>query len=184
MSHLCVFHNSNTRQPVRLLNHHDDIARELAEINVQFERMEPAVMLTARNSQAEVLKACQEQLNQLRERNDQLVADVLVLDESQPEKERNLQRTRLLAERVYDAEETCLQVVGRSLYSLRAGEQVYSLMCEKGDVLRIPAGMARWFDAGEHPRAVVLRLQDQDAGQEGCLTGENPASEYPQFDDY
>ena len=183
MSHLCVFHSSNTRQPVKLLNHHEDIVRELASIGVVFEQRKLAAAVTADTTADEVLVAYQQEADRLRELHGYVLLDVLQLDESQPEKERVAQRAEMLAERVAGTW-AWLLVAGRCLFQLRMGEQVFALMCEKGDLLVLPEGIRYWFDAGEHPRMTAIRLLTAESGSAGKKTGEDPASQYPEFDDY
>lgn len=183
MSHLCVFHSSNTRQPTKLLNHHEDIARELAAIGVAFERREPAPPVTAETPVDQVLTACQGEIGRLRELHGYVLADVFRQDESQPQKVRDAQRAALLAERTGQTQ-AWLLVAGRGLFHLRVDEQVYALMCEKGDLLALPAGIRHWFDAGERPRITAIRLRTDENDMADGKTGDDPASQYPAFDDY
>lgn len=183
MSHLCVFHSSNTRQPAKLLNHHEDIARELATIGVAFECRELIVPVTADTPADQVLAAYRQETEHLRELHGYVLADVLRLDESQPEKKRVAQRAGLLAEQIAGAQ-AWLLVAGRGLFHLRVDEQVFALMCEKGDLLVLPEGIRYWFDAGEHPRMTAIRLLADADGSMDRPTADDPASQYPPFDDY
>lgn len=183
MSHLCVFHSSNTRQPVKLLNHHEDIVRELASIDVVFEQRKLAAAVTTETTVDEVLAAYQQETDRLREQHGYVLVDVLQLDEARPEKERIAQRAELLAERIAGAQ-AWLLVAGRGLFHFRVGEQVFALMCDKGDLLLLPEAIRYWFDAGENPRMTALRLLADEGGSIGERTGEDPASQYPVFDDY
>lgn len=183
MSHLCVFHESNTRQPVKLLNHQEDIAVELSGIGVSFARQELAAPVTTQTSSDEVLAAYRAEIERLYGQQGYTLADVIRLDENQPEKERNSQRAACLVERT-GGREALLFVAGRGLCCLHVGDEVYAVMCEKGDLLSIPAGMKRWFDAGEHPRVVAIRLLASEDDRTGQPTGDDPASQYPDFDDY
>ena len=183
MSHLCVFHESNTRQPVRLLNHHEDIAVELSGIGVDFARQELAAPVTTQTASDQVLAAYRAETDRLCRQQGHAVVDVISLDENQPQKQRDSQRAACLVERT-GGREVLLFVAGRGLCCLHVDDQVYAVMCEKGDLVSIPAGMKRWFDAGEHPRMVAIRLLASEDDRTGQPTGDDPASQYPDFDDY
>ncbi|EJT83059.1 putative oxidase, partial [Pseudomonas putida S11] len=52
---------------------------------------------------------------------------------------------------------------------LRAGDWVYSVLCEKGDQLVLPAGTRRWVELGEYtvlPGIAVVRQRGR-----GCSRG-------------
>ena len=67
---------------------------------------------------------------------------------------------RLRAEQSCQPAHLHYYLAGRGLLALHIGEYVYSLLCEKGDLLLLPSTTAHWFDGGEHPRFAVLRLFD------------------------
>ncbi|MFD2980445.1 acireductone dioxygenase, partial [Klebsiella pneumoniae] len=54
-------------------------------------------------------------------------------------------------EHVHDADEVFAVVSGRAQVGLRAGDWVYSVLCEKGDQLVLPAGTRRWVELGDTP---------------------------------
>lgn len=181
MSHLCVFHSSNTRQPTKLLNHHGDIARELAEIGVRFEQRPVTVPVTAQTAAHEVLQAYQAEIGSLKAAGYHAV-DVLSADEQHPQKEQL--RSSFIDEHTQAEDEVRLFVAGRALYNFHVGEHVYAVLCEKGDLIVIPAGIKRWFDMGEHPRFTAIRLFPGDNGKALTLTGADIAGQYPEFADY
>ena len=181
MSHLCVYHQSNSLQPVRLLNHQEDIARELAAIGSGFQRWPATVPVTARTVAEEVMAACQAGVAQLERA--MAHADVIGLDENSAQEQAGKLRKQLSQEHVCDAEQAWLFAAGRGMLCLHVDGHVYALLCERGDLLTIPAGVKRWFDMGEQPRFVVTRLCDAAGGCEPRLTGEDVASRYPALED-
>lgn len=183
MSHLCVFHSSNTRQPVRLLNHHEDMVRELAGVGVVFERRELAMPVTAQTGVGEVQAAYRAEIDRLCQTGGYTAVDVVQLDDSRPQLELDAERAALLAERT-GAAQAWLLVAGRGLFQLRIDEHLYALMGEKGDLLLLPAGIRYWVDAGEHPRLTAIRLLTDADDRSGGESGDAPAALYPSFDDY
>lgn len=181
MSHLCVFHSSNTRQPIKLLNHNDDITRELAEIGVRFAQCPVTAPVTGQSTEQEIIAAYQAEIDRLEAAGYHAV-DVLNVDEQQPQN--GQQHNSSVQEYSHAEDEVRLFVAGRGLLNFHVDEHVYALMCEKGDLVEIPAGIKRWFDMGEHPRCALLRLFASEAGREQVLTGADIASRYPSFSDY
>ncbi|MNU00796.1 Acireductone dioxygenase [compost metagenome] len=56
------------------------------------------------------------------------------------------------------------------------------MLCEKGDLIVVPAGTAHWFDMGEHPHFVMVRLSTKpDYVPE--FTGQDIAERFPRLDD-
>ena len=125
MRPLCVFHESNTRQPVKLLNHQEDIAVELSGIGVSFARQELAAPVTTQTSSDEVLAAYRAEIERLYGQQGYTLADVIRLDESQPE--RTQQSAGSLSCRAHRAG-GALFVAGRGLCCLHVGDEVYAVM--------------------------------------------------------
>lgn len=181
MSYLCVYHASNRQRPERLLNHAEDIARELAALGVEFAQWPLAVRLDGQESDAQVLAAFAPELARVQQDSGLALADVWRLDEQDAQRE--TLRQRYLQAHVQSEDEVRMLVAGRLQVFLQAGEQVYALLCEKGDVLRVPAGLPRWLEVGEHPCFTCIRLCASPAGRELQWTGTHMAGCYPGFED-
>ena len=76
-----------------------------------------------------------------------------------------------------------LFVAGRGLFNLHIGDYVYALLCEKGDLIVVPAGTAHWFDMGEAPRFVTIRLFNRPEGLDAEFTGNDIARRFPQLEE-
>lgn len=181
MSHLCVYHSSNPKQPIKLLNHLEDISRELAEIGVRFERWQADQPLTAQSSPEEVLMAYQADIARLQSEGGYVTVDVISMDEQHPQKE--ALRAKFLDEHTHSEDEVRFFVAGRGLFNLHVEEQVYAVFCERGDLISVPAGVKHWFDMGEHPRFTAIRLFNNPEGWVANYTGDTVASLYPMLED-
>lgn len=170
MTYLCVYHHGNHLQPVRLLNHQADIAGELEQIGVVFEQLPLSLVVDATTSEQQILTAYQTQIEKLKP------ADTAPVE---------LQRAHvsgaqpLVQEFSLNVDEVRFFVAGRALLCLHVQDHVYAMHCHKGDVLRIPAGLPRWFDAGEHPHFVALRIGATAADEKP--TGAKIAAQYQLF---
>lgn len=158
MSSLTVYHQSSPEYPNKLLTHVEDIASTLAIVGVQFSQVPVQQPVTAGTAGDELLAASRVQVDQLMAAHGYATAEVLSLCDERGEGS-ELARSLRVEQRCQPAH-LHYYLAGRGLLALHIDEYVYSLLCEKGDLVRIPAGMAHWFDGGTHPRVAVLRLFD------------------------
>jgi len=156
MSSLTVYHQSSPEYPNKLLTHVEDIASTLAAVGVQFSQVPVQQAVTAGTASDELLAASRVQVDQLLSHHGYAYAEVLSLCDERGEGSELARRLR--AEQCCQPAHLHYYLAGRGLLALHIGEYVYNLLCEKGDLLRLPAGTAHWFDGGEHPRFAVLRL--------------------------
>jgi 1,2-dihydroxy-3-keto-5-methylthiopentene dioxygenase len=158
MSSLTVYHQSSPEYPNKLLTHAEDITSTLAAVGVQFSQVPVQQPVTAGTASDELMAASRVQIDQLMSAHGYASAEILSLCDERGE---GSELARALRQ-----EQTCqpahlhYYLAGRGLLALHIGEYIYSMLCEKGDLLVLPAGVAHWFDAGEHPRFALLRLFD------------------------
>jgi 1,2-dihydroxy-3-keto-5-methylthiopentene dioxygenase len=69
-------------------------------------------------------------------------------------------RTKFLAEHIHTEDEIRFFVDGQGLFWFNLeNEPVFNLLCEKGDLISVPAGTKHWFDAGEsNPFVKAIRI--------------------------
>lgn len=178
MSHLCVYHGSNTLQPHKLLNHYDDIASELASIGIYFSRWQTGKQLDAGSSGQHILAAYHDDIAAFMQQHDYAQADIFSTDEQQ-EQDCKL----LMQEHTHSGDVSCFLVAGRALFGLQHEDQVYLLLCEKGDLVSVPAGVKHWFDLGDQPRLNMIRLYNNTQDLLVQPTGRDIASSYPSLAD-
>ncbi|MFJ2981058.1 MULTISPECIES: oxidase [unclassified Pseudomonas] len=177
MSILCVFHPSSPALPNKVLTHHDDIAATLAEQGVRFAHAPVELRVRPGSSHDEVLEASRAYLDQLMTGHASMAFAVLNRDGAQPA------QVDLRDEHVHDAEEVFAVVTGRAQVGLRLGESVYTVLCEKGDQLVIPAGSRRWVDLGDNPFCLALRLFASEQGLQARFTGDETARAFAGIDE-
>ncbi len=177
MSILCVFHPSSPDLPNKVLTHHDDIAATLAEQGVRFSHSPLALRVRPGGSQAEVLDACREHLDQLMTAQGSVAFTLLNRDGLAP------MQVDVRDEHVHDSNEVFAVVTGRAQVGLRLGEYVYAVLCEKGDQLVVPAGTRRWVELGDNPFCLALRLYANEQGVEPRFTGDATARAFLGIDE-
>ncbi|WP_258911425.1 oxidase [Pseudomonas putida] len=166
MSILSVFHPASPELPNKVLTHHEDIAATLAEHGVRFTHREHGLRVRPGTAQDEVLDVCREHLDQLMTAHGSKAYVLLNRDGEAPG------QADVRDEHVHDAEEVFAVVSGRAQVGLRLGDWVYSVLCEKGDQLVVPAGTRRWVELGDTPFCLALRLYGSEQGVQARFTGD------------
>jgi 1,2-dihydroxy-3-keto-5-methylthiopentene dioxygenase len=181
MSSLYVYHQSRPEQPEKVLTHVEDIASTLAEHGVGFDRWQAATPITPGASQEEVISAYRMQIDRLMTERGYVTVDVISLNSDHPQKAEL--RAKFLEEHQHSEDEVRFFVAGCGLFTLHIGDYVYAVLCEKNDLISVPAGTRHWFDMGEHPHFVAIRLFNNPQGWVANFTGEDIAGQFPRLDD-
>lgn len=176
MSYVAVYHVDSPDTPNKVLTHLDDIAATLAEHGVRFERWQP-VPLEKDASESAMIAAYRAPMEALGYSG----AEVFSVTSQHPQKDQL--RAQFQDERRYSEDEVSFFIAGQGLFTLHIGDYVYAVRCEKNDLLVIPAGVAHWFDMGENPHLVTLRLFNHSAGRVPELTNDAIARSFPGLDD-
>lgn len=181
MSSLSVYHVSTPDLPNKVLTHPEDIASTLAEHGVGFDRWQATALVTPGASQEEVIAAYQVQIDKLMTERGYVTVDVISLDRDHPKKAEL--RAKFLDEHQHAEDEVRFFVAGRGLFTLHIDDYVYAVLCEKNDLISVPAGTRHWFDMGEHPHFVAIRLFNNPEGWVATFTGEQIADHFPRLED-
>lgn len=181
MSYLAVYHVSTPDTPNKVLTHQDDIASTLAELGVGFDRWQAAARLEADASEVEIIAAYQAPIDKLMTERGYTTVDVIRVSNDHPQKA-ELRAERLDEHRMAQ-DHVRFFVAGRGLFTLHIEDYVYAVLCEKNDLISVPAGIAHWFDMGENPHFVAIRLFSDPEGQAVHLTGDGIAEGFPRLED-
>ena len=182
MSILSVYQDTAPEQPLKVLTHVEDIAATLAEVGVQLERWEASTPIRAGASSEEVIAAYRPQIDRLMGERGYVTVDTLSVTSNHPDKVEL--RAKFLEEHQHAEDEVRFFVVGRGLFSLHIEDRVYAVLCEKTDRISVAAGTRHWFDMGEHPHFVAIRLFTNPEGWAAQFTGEDIAGRFPRLDDF
>ncbi|MGR9114960.1 MAG: 1,2-dihydroxy-3-keto-5-methylthiopentene dioxygenase [Gammaproteobacteria bacterium] len=160
----------------------DQIQERLAALDVRFERWVARFPLPDDADQATVLKAYQGPIEQLKEQFGFKSVDVISLHPDHPEKA--ALRNKFLSEHTHDDFEVRFFIEGRGMFCLHFDNKVYSILCEQGDLISVPAGVRHWFDMGEAPHFKCIRLFTTPEGWVANFTGSEIARNFPTLDQY
>ncbi|MCB1792788.1 MAG: acireductone dioxygenase [Gammaproteobacteria bacterium] len=169
-------------EAVGTLSDHAAIAAALGELGVEFERWDANQPLADDADQATVLAAYKDDVEQLNARYGFQSVDVVALGPDHPQKAE--MRQKFLAEHTHADFEVRFFVDGSGLFYLHVDDKVYMVLCEKGDLISVPANTTHWFDMGTHPHFKCIRFFTTSDGWVGNFTGSDIATRFPDFDTF
>lgn len=180
MSELRIYDENRPNKAEKVLTRFEDIRDSLAEIGVEFERWEATQQLDAHASQDEVIEAYRESIDRLMKKYGFQSVDVISLTASHPQKE--AMREKFLSEHTHDDFETRFFVEGEGLFNIRKNGKVYATLCQRGDLLNLPANTTHWFDLGPEPQLKAIRLFTTPEGWVATFTGDKIADRFPKLE--
>lgn len=133
-----------------------EIADSLATVGIRFEQWEASQPLTPSASSEEVQEAYQADIGRLKEENGFQFVDVVRMTPDHPKK--GELRQKFLSEHTHDEPEIRFFVEGSGRFFLHVDGRVYSVLCEKGDLISVPANYPHRFDMGTEPFFTAIRF--------------------------
>ena len=176
MTHLAVYPESGAETALETTRDHARIAELLKGINVAFEHRVALADLPADADSRQVLDACKDFVAELEGSGGFSSVDVLRLKPDHPD--RKALRDKFLSEHTHDDDEVRFFVEGGATFFLRGQNKVFSLYCERGDLINVPAGARHWFDTGEQPDFTILRFFVTPDGWQAKYTGDAIAEKF------
>jgi 1,2-dihydroxy-3-keto-5-methylthiopentene dioxygenase len=176
MSELKIYADNNA-QVVETYTDYAVISDLLQAQGVRFERWQAATPLADDASQDEVIAAYRADIDRLMQENGFQSVDVISLTPDHPDKA--MLRQKFLNEHTHSEYEVRFFVDGQGLFYLHLGDKVYTVLCEKGDLISVPAGATHWFDMGANPRFKAIRLFTNPEGWVANFTDSDIAGRFP-----
>jgi 1,2-dihydroxy-3-keto-5-methylthiopentene dioxygenase len=180
MSRLTVYPDNDSARPQLDTTDSGQIAAALQVAQVRFERWEASRQLPLDADDRVVLEAYDHEIQRLKAQCGYQSVDVLRLLPDHPD--RQTLRRKFLDEHTHDEDEVRFFVEGAGVFYLRTGGKVYMTLCERGDLLSVPAGTRHWFDMGPAPRFTAIRLFTTPQGWVARFTGDPIAQRFPRFE--
>jgi 1,2-dihydroxy-3-keto-5-methylthiopentene dioxygenase len=176
MSELKVYPDHASSHP-SVYTEHEAIQRELEAVGIRFERWEASRQLAASASQEEILAAYQGSVDRLMQQHGFRSVDVIKMVPDPPKKVEL--RDKFLSEHTHSEDEVRFFVEGQGLFNIHKQGKVYAVLCEKGDLIGVPAGTPHWFDMGPDPYFTAIRLFTHTEGWVAHFTGSDIAARFP-----
>jgi 1,2-dihydroxy-3-keto-5-methylthiopentene dioxygenase len=179
MSLLRVYQAHGPEQ-AELFSEPEDIARVAQLADVRFERWRAQQDLTDVTDQERVLAAYAADVARLKELCGFATADVISVRPSTPNHAEL--RKKFLDEHTHSEDEARFFVEGHGMFCVHHESRVFAFVCEKGDLLNVPAGTPHWFDMGPTPHFTCIRLFTNPSGWVASFTGSDIAARFPRFE--
>ena len=179
MTSLKIFHAHDADHPLWESNDFTIIQQKFKDLGVRFERWKTDHKLSATPSQKEVIDAYQHEIDQLVSEEGYQSWDVISIRPDAPEKE--VLREKFLQEHTHSDDEVRFFVEGVGLFSINLGEHVAQVVCEKNDLIAVPAGTLHWFDMGATPSFTAIRLFNHPDGWAANFTGNRIVDHFPKL---
>ena len=180
MSRLRIFDEHAPDAPIRVATDANDIARELADIDVGFEQWEAAQPVRPGDPPEAIMAAYKADIDRLVEANGFRSVDVVSIAPDHPD--RADMRRKFLEEHFHKEDEVRFFVAGSGLFTLHVAGKVYEVLCEAGDLIAVPDSMTHWFDMGPEPSFVAIRFFTEPDGWVGHFTGTDIAQRFPRYE--
>jgi 1,2-dihydroxy-3-keto-5-methylthiopentene dioxygenase len=177
MSQLTVYAEADGNSPLLTTEDVDVISTELGAAGIQLERWQADRDLADDADNETIIAAYQSEIDRLVAERGFKTYDVVSMNPDHPEKDAF--RKKFLDEHTHSEDEVRFFVRGRGLFIIHANDRVYSVLCEKDDLISVPANTRHWFDMGPNPTFTAIRLFNNPDGWVGHFTGDDIASRFP-----
>ncbi|GAB3378205.1 cupin domain-containing protein [Spongiibacter taiwanensis] len=180
MTTLTIFVDTNHQDAIWQGNEPEAIAAQLGEVGVRFEQWQTRDDIVAGAESDTVIAAYQREIDKLVDEEGYQTVDVISLDANNPQKD--ALRQKFLSEHTHSEDEVRFFVQGQGLFALHIGDKVFEVLCEKGDLLSVPANTPHWFDLGPAPDLVAIRFFNNPDGWVAHYTGSAIADHYSRIE--
>ncbi len=158
---------------------HSKIARKLSELGIIFEKWDTKP-IRYDAGQDEVLKAYSQEIERINRNFGFKSIDVVSITPENPKKDEL--RKLFLDEHIHTDFEVRFFVDGSGTFYLHIWDNIYAVLCEKGDFISVPANTPHWFDMGEKPFFKAIRFFTQENGWIANFTGNDISKRIPYHD--
>lgn len=179
MSRLTIYPEDSPARTLLDTADGEQIAAALEPIGVRFERWTATKQWSKDVDDATVMEAYRADIERLKSECGYQSVDVLRCLPDNPKREEL--RLKFLDEHTHDDDEVRFFVEGAGVFYLHAAGKVHMTLCERGDLISVPAGTRHWFDMGPAPLFTAIRLFTTPAGWVAKFTGERIARSFPSF---
>ncbi|MBX3718558.1 MAG: hypothetical protein KF898_02785 [Parachlamydiales bacterium] len=147
-----------------------EMAALLNGIGVRFEQWEALQPLTGSSTEEKVQEAYRADIERLKMKNGFQTVDILRMFPDHPKKVEL--RQKFLNEHTHNEPEVRFFVEGSGTFFLHVDGMVYSVLCEKGDLISVPENYPHWFDMGTDPFFTAIRFFTRTDGWIAYFTGD------------
>lgn len=180
MSQLTIYAENDPNTALLSTDDFAEISMALGDAGIRIERWSADREITDDMDEETIIAAYQAEIDRLVAEGGYQTWDVVSMHPDHPEKEAF--RKKFLDEHTHSEDEVRFFVRGQGLFILHIEEKVFSVLCEKDDLISVPANTRHWFDMGPHPTFTAIRLFNNPEGWAANFTGDDIASEFPRLE--
>lgn len=177
MSNLTVYAENDPATELLSTQDFAQICSELGKAGIRLERWDANAELVDDAEDDAILAAYQADIKRMISEGGYQSYDVVSMNPDHPQKAEF--RQKFLAEHTHAEDEIRFFVRGHGLFIMHVDGKVYSMLCEKNDLISVPADTRHWFDMGENPNFTAIRLFNNPDGWAARFTGDAIAARFP-----
>lgn len=177
MSQLTVYRDNDPDKAVLQTSDFAEIKDALSDAGILLERWSAKTAIDDTTDNDAILAAYKKEIDKLVAERGYQSYDVVSMHPEHPDKDAF--RQKFLAEHTHGEDEVRFFVRGQGLFIIHHDDHVYSMLCEKDDLISVPAGTKHWFDMGPNPRFTAIRLFNNPEGWVAKFTGDEIAKSFP-----
>jgi 1,2-dihydroxy-3-keto-5-methylthiopentene dioxygenase len=177
MSHLTIYAENNPDAVELETSDISRIQQILGDAGIRVERWAADQEIDDHTDNDSIINAYRTEIDKLIAERGYQTYDVVSMHPQHPDKEAF--RQKFLEEHTHSEDEVRFFVRGHGLFLVHADSKVYSLLCEKDDLISVPANTKHWFDMGPNPSFTAIRLFNNPHGWVANFTGDDVAGQFP-----
>ena len=177
MSQLTIYPDDEPDSELVKTDDFSQIVDALAEAGIRLERWQADRPIADDADSDTIIAAYQAEIDRLVSENGYQSWDVVSMNPDHPEKDAF--RRKVLDEHTHSEDEVRFFVRGHGLFVIHSGDRVLAMLCEKDDLISVPANTKHWFDMGPNPTFTAIRLFNNPEGWVADFTGDSIASRFP-----
>lgn len=163
----------------KIIRNYFEILYYLRDRGIHFEKWILNEELPANASDEKVLEVFEHRWRPYMEAKKYQTVDVINVNESTPNV--SAIRAKFLKEHTHSEDEVRFFVKGQGLFWFHIDNgDVFSVLCEEGDLISVPAHFRHWFDMGASPDLKVIRMFTDPAGWVANYTDSKIEERYDQ----
>lgn len=157
-----------------------EIKNFMNERGIIFEQWEASMPLKDSDSQETILEAYQHELGPYMQKHGYKSADVINVHKDTPNIE--MIRAKFLSEHTHSEDEVRFFVDGEGqfFFHLPERQEVFKLLCQKGDFISVPKGYTHWFDLAPKYHVKAIRVFQSQEGWVASYTQSGVEQKYNQ----
>jgi 1,2-dihydroxy-3-keto-5-methylthiopentene dioxygenase len=177
MSHLTIYAEEDSDSALLSTDDFDEISTVLGAAGIRIERWKADSKLADDADNDTIIAAYQAEIDRLIDERGYRTYDVVSMNPDHPDKDQF--RKKFLDEHTHGEDEVRFFVRGHGLFVIHSDDKVYSMLCEKDDLISVPANTKHWFDMGPNPTFTAIRLFNNPEGWVANFSGDEIASRFP-----